>query len=72
MVLLSPESVGRVWIILEVGMALARNRRIVPILYHVGIDPIPAMIRSKKVYNLNDVDRYFDEATERMAEKMRQ
>ena len=53
-------------------MALARNRRIVPILYHVGIDPIPSMIRSKKVYNLNDVDRYFDEVKERSEKKVKQ
>src|SRR5438874_1035685 len=40
-VLLTPQSVGRVWVLLEVGMALARHCRINVLLYHVGIDPIP-------------------------------
>src|SRR2546430_1292499 len=57
-VLLTPQSVGRVWVILEVGMALARRCRINVLLYHVTIDPIPEMLRSKKAYNLNDADRY--------------
>ena len=68
-VLMSPESVGRVWVILEIGMALARNRRIVPLLYHVDIDPIPSMIRSKKAYNLNDMDRYLADVLDRVKRK---
>lgn len=46
-VLLTPRSVDRPWVLLEVGMALRNGRRtrIVPILYHVGVDPIPEMIK---------------------------
>lgn len=69
LVLLTPQSVGRPWVILEVGMALGRKRRITPILYHVTIDPIPAMIRSKKAFDLNDIDRYFVEVSARNAER---
>jgi hypothetical protein len=69
LVLLTPNSVNRPWVVLEVGMALARKRRIIPVLCHVSVDPIPAMIRSKKAYELNEVDRYFDEVCERMTER---
>jgi hypothetical protein len=67
LVLFTPHSINRTWVILEVGMAIARKRRIIPVLCHVSIDPIPAMIRSKKAYELNDVERYFDEVVERMS-----
>ncbi len=48
LVLLTPQSIGRVWVMLEIGMALARKRRIVPLLYHISVDPIPDMLKSKK------------------------
>jgi len=64
-VLLTPQSVARVWVILEVGMALARRCRINVLLYHVTIDPIPQMLKSKKAYTLNDADRYIAEVRER-------
>lgn len=70
LVLLTPQSIGRVWVMLEIGMALARKRRIVPLLYHISVDPIPDMLKSKKAYALNDIDVYFDEVRERLAKKV--
>ncbi len=66
LILLTPQSVSRPWVLLEAGMAIARRKRIVPVLYHVTADPIPAMIKSKKAYHLNDIDRYFEELKERI------
>lgn len=40
--------------------------RIVALLYHVDIDPIPDMIKSKKVFDLNEIDRYVEELAARV------
>jgi hypothetical protein len=61
LVILSPKSVQRPWVMLEVGAAWGRGRRIVAILYHVDVDPIPTIIKSKKAYGLNDLDQYISE-----------
>src|SRR5207237_2203718 len=57
-VLLTPQSTNRQWVTLEVGAAWgsSRNKRIVVVLYHVSVDPIPAIIKSKKAIQLNDFD----------------
>jgi hypothetical protein len=62
-VLLTPKSISRPWVLLETGAAWGRGARIriVALLYHVDFDPIPDMIKSKKVFDLNDFDRYLDE-----------
>lgn len=71
-VLLTPESVGREWVLLEVGAAWGwrKNFRIVAILCHVDVDPIPKIIKSKKAININDFDNYLREISPR-AEKAR-
>jgi len=67
-VLLTPESVGREWVLLEVGAAWGwrKNFRIVAILHHVDIDPIPEIIKSKKAIKINDIDNYFTEVSKRV------
>lgn len=64
-VLLTPKSVGRHWVLMEVGVAWTRKLWIVPILYHVEVDPIPDMLKSKRAFNLNDLDRYLAEVAQR-------
>ena len=64
-VLLTPQSVGRAWVMLEVGMALIRRCRINVLLYHVTVDGIPEMLKAKKAYNLNDAERYIADVKER-------
>lgn len=66
LILLTPQSVSRPWVLLEAGMAIARRKRIIPVMYHVTTDPIPSMIKTKKAYNLNDVDLYLEELQARM------
>src|SRR3954468_15396820 len=48
-VLLTPHSVNRPWVLLEVGAAwgCSKEIRITPILCHVEIDAIPDMLKSK-------------------------
>ena len=67
-VLLTPKSVDRQWVLLEVGAAWGwrKNFRIVAILYHVDINPIPEMIKSKKAIKINDFDNYLTEISTRV------
>jgi len=67
-VLLTPQSVNRPWVLLEVGAAWgwSKHLRITAILYHVQIDAIPAMIQSKKAYNLNDFEQCLREIATRL------
>jgi hypothetical protein len=60
-VLLTPASVNRPWVQTEVGAAWQRRARIVVIRQYVEIDSIPAMLRSKKGIDLNDLERYVEE-----------
>lgn len=67
-VLLTPESVDRPWVLLEVGAAWGRRRnyRIVPVLCHVTVDAIPDIIEGKKAFHLNDFDQYLKELARRV------
>jgi hypothetical protein len=66
-VLLTPESVTRPWVLLEIGAAWQRGgMRIIAILQHVEIEPIPDMLKSKKVLNLNEFDNYLKELGQRI------
>jgi hypothetical protein len=67
-ILLTPQSVGRQWVILELGAAWGWSKRIriLLIMYHVSVDPIPDMIKNKKAINLNDFDQYANEVAERV------
>lgn len=67
-VLLTPQSVGRQWVTLEVGAAWGWSKRIriIFIMDHVSVDPMPDMIKNKKAISLNDFDQYANELAERV------
>jgi hypothetical protein len=67
-VLLTPESVDRPWVLIEVGAAWCwrKDYRIVPVLCHVTVDRIPDLIRAKKGFHLNEFDQYLRELTKRV------
>src|ERR1700687_3260436 len=60
-VLLTPESADRPWVLLEVGAAWGWRRRIVPVLCHVTVDAIPGIIKGKKAFHMNEFDQYLKE-----------
>ncbi len=68
LVLLTPDSVDRPWVLLEIGMFLGRrkNGRIIAVRCHVEVDRIPDMIKSKKVISINDTDDYLAELSGRV------
>jgi TIR domain len=67
-VLLTPDSIERPWVLLEVGAAWGRRKdyRIVPVLCHVTFDAIPDMIEGKKAFHINDFDKYLAELKRRV------
>jgi hypothetical protein len=67
-VLLTPDSVDRPWVLLEVGAAWGwrKNYRIVPVLCHTDVESIPDIIKAKKAFHLNEFDQYLAELKERL------
>ena len=69
LVLLTPDSLNRTWILLEVGAAWSWRKQIVPVLVHLEVDPIPAIIKSKKAIKINDFDNYLRELSARIEKR---
>jgi len=67
-VLLTPDSIERPWVLLEVGAAWGRRKdyRIVPVLCHVSFDAIPDIIEGKKAFHINEFDKYLSELKRRV------
>jgi hypothetical protein len=68
LVLLTPKSVDRDWVRFEVGGAWLSSKafRITVVLYHVEVDAIPALLKSKKAITLNNLDDYLVEVSRRV------
>lgn len=69
LVLLTPESVGREWVLIEIGIAIGVERRIVPLLYHVDAEKIPAIIKDNRWFELSDVDDYLEDLRKRLSNR---
>jgi hypothetical protein len=68
LVLLTPISISRPWVTLEIGAAWHAGKWIVPMCYHTEPDRIPPILAKRKAYNLNDFDRYVEELKRRVEE----
>ena len=64
-VLLTPQSVVRQWVVAEIAMATILGKRVVPFLYHVKPDEMFALIRDTKAYDLNDLESVRKRVNER-------
>lgn len=58
LVLLTPLSISRQWVLLELGAAWGLRKRITAITDKVADDDLPDIIRQTKAYELNDFDRF--------------
>jgi hypothetical protein len=67
-VLLTPKSVDREWVKLEVGAAWGwrRDFRIVAVLCHVDTVAIPAIIKGRKAIDINGFNEYLSELRQRV------
>lgn len=66
LVLLSPKSLSRDWVRLELGAAWGWRKRIVILLHHLDADSMPDTFKPRKAYQLNDVDQYLADLKERL------
>lgn len=65
-VLLTPESMKRQWVLIELAMASMAEKRIVPLLNHVDAARIPDIIRDARGFALNDLEAYLADLMKRM------
>jgi TIR domain len=67
-VLLTPNSADRPWVLLEVGAAWgwSKNTRITAIMCHVDVDPIPGMLKAKKAIDINECPAFLSELSARV------
>lgn len=70
LVLLTPTSVGRQWVIAEAAVGWALRKRIVPICYNATVDQI-AILSGQRAFLLNDFDSYLADLRERVGEARR-
>jgi hypothetical protein len=64
-ILLSPQSLPRQWVLIELGAALGLGKRVVPIMCNVEQAQMPDIIRLTKAYELNELDDYLGDLTRR-------
>jgi TIR domain len=68
-ILLSPQSVTRQWVLVELGGAWTLDKRVMAITYNLTAEKIPDIIDHDKSYDLNDFDRYVAELIRRVKRK---
>ena len=66
LVLVTPASIERQWVIAEISIAYAFRKRIVPILYHADIGKVFSPIRDNRGYQLDEIDGYLDNLRTRL------
>lgn len=66
--LLTPDSVDRPWVLLEAGAFWGRrhNSRIIAVMCHITAESIPDMIKTKKAISLNEFDAYLRDLSKRV------
>jgi hypothetical protein len=63
---LTPESIKRAWVLVEIGAAWSHSRRIVPLFYHVDPTEVPDVVRDIKGYHLDEMEAYLSVLGERV------
>ena len=75
-VLLTPWSVDRHWLWVEIGAARANGCRIVPVLSHISLDEIDrgggtTFLRAKNALDINEFDSYVKQLKRRVSKRRR-
>jgi hypothetical protein len=67
-VLLTPDSIERAWVLTEVGAAwgMRKDYRIVPVLCHVTTELEPALLSRNRAVSINAFDDYLSALTKRV------
>ena len=65
LVLMSQYSVNRPWVLIEIGAAWGLAKRVVPVVDKVSPDQMPDILFQQKAIDLNDLDDYLTELSQR-------
>lgn len=68
LVLLSPYSVDRPWVLIEIGAAWGQQKRIVAIIDKISPADMPDVIEQHKAIDLNDFEDYLNQLVARARE----
>ncbi|HEX2097199.1 MAG TPA: toll/interleukin-1 receptor domain-containing protein [Solirubrobacterales bacterium] len=68
LMVLSPASLKSSWVLVEIGGAKALNKRLIPILLHVGPNELPDVLGDGLARDINEIERYYDEVELRSRE----
>ena len=77
LVLLTPWSLERRYVWMEIGAAWVQEKRITAILYPMTFDElsrqanVPGLVKRTAVLNINEIDKYFEQLRARIARKDR-
>lgn len=61
LLLLSPTAIKSQWVLVELGGALALDKRVIPVLLSVAVNELPDPIANHLARDINDFDRYLQE-----------
>ena len=64
LILLSPASIKSDWVLIEIGGAIALEKKLVPILLYIGANEIPQPISKHLARDINELDKYYKEVKE--------
>ena len=67
-VLFTPQSVERLWVTQEIGIAKGVRVRIVPLLHHVTPEQLPPNLRNDRAYHLDELHEYLADLADRVQE----
>jgi hypothetical protein len=66
LIIISPASLKSEWVLIELGGAIALEKTIIPILLYVGANEIPQIINLKLARDINEIELYYTEITQRI------
>ncbi|MFK7795869.1 MAG: toll/interleukin-1 receptor domain-containing protein [Aureispira sp.] len=69
LLLLTPESIKSHWVLIELGGALALEKKVIIILLYLGANDIPHPISKYLARDINDIEKYYTELQDRLAGK---
>jgi hypothetical protein len=64
LILLSPASIKSPWVLIEIGGAIALEKKLVPILLYIGANEIPHPISKHLARDINELEKYYEEVKE--------
>jgi transcription antitermination factor NusG len=66
LILVSPASVKSEWVLIELGGAIALEKKIIPILLYVGANELPQIINLRLSRDINDIENYYSEVIKKV------